>query len=298
MNDTMFNILCTRAERICEDGVRLLDDFSGMYPVNKPGDSFVSISPSGNQFWDDLPEGGKQMQARLLPEIDKFCELIRAITCSLPDDAQQDLADALKQIRCAIDQSGTTWWKTRLEAVNGFRKLIDKILTILEEYFGKSVTEVLAIPDTNALLYNPDVEQWQFDGLGRFTLILIPTVLRELDNHKVNHRNLEVREKAEKLIRKIKEYRRRGSLETGVTVATNRISLRTFAREPNMTKTLSWFDSNIEDDRFLATVLEIIRANLSATIFVVTRDINMQNKAEMAGIPFREIPGQAVGLDG
>ena len=291
MSDTMLDILRTRAERISEDGIRLLKAFSGMHPINRPGDSIVRINPYGDQLWEELPPEGKQLQTRLLPEIDQFSELVRAVTYNLPDDAQQAPASALGQIRCAIEQNGTTWWKTIPEAVDGFRKLINGILTILEEYCGGSVTEVLAIPDTNALLRKPDLELWQFDDFRRFTLILVPAVLAELDKHKVYHRNPEVCKKAEKLIRKIKDYRRRGSLHTGVTVVKDRISLRTIASEPNMAKSLSWFDSNNADDRFLATTLDVIRANLGAIIFVVTTDINMQNKAEMAGIPFREIPG-------
>lgn len=291
MSDTMLDILLTRAERVSEDGARLLKDFSGMHPANRPGDTVVFISPSGDHFWDDLPPGGKQVQAKLLPEVDRFSELIRAVTQNLPDAAQRGLADALEDMRRAIAQDGTTWWKTEGEALDGFRKSIDKVVTILGAYCGGSLTAVLSVPDTNALLGNPEVERWQFDGVGHFTVILVPAVLSELDRHKVNHRNQEVRDKAYTLIRKIKEYRRRGSLQTGVTVVRDRISLRAIASEPNMAKSLSWFDSENADDRFLATTLEIIRANLSSVAFIVTSDINMQNKAEMAGIPFREVPG-------
>lgn len=297
MADTMLSILCARAERICGDGIRLLNDFSGMCPVNKLGDSLVIINPSGDHVWDILPDSGKQLQARLLPEFDRFSELMRVVTCHLPADAQQDLADSLKQIRCSIDQSGNTWWKTRFEAVEGFRKLINKTTTMLKEYYGRPVTEVLVIPDTSALIHDPNVDNWRFDGCNRFTLILVPTVLRELENHKVYHKKSEVSEKAAKLIRQIDEYGQRGSLETGVKV-TALISLRAFAHEPKMTKTLSWFDSSIQDDRFLATALEIIQANIGATIFVVTKDINMRNKANVAGIPFREISRYPVTQDG
>lgn len=291
MNETMLDLLRIRAERISEEGARLLKDFSGMNPANRPGDSVVIISPSGDYFWDDLPPGGRQIQARLLPEIDRFSELVRAVIRNLPDGVQQDFARTLEEIRRAIDQNGTTWWKTKDEAVEGSRKLIDEIVTTLEGYCGGPILEVLSISDTNALIRNPDVEHWQFDGVGHFTLILVPAVLSELDKHKINHRNQEVRDKASTLIRKIKEYRRRGSLQDGVTVVRDQISLRAIAIEPNMAKSLSWFDSGNADDRFLATTLEIIRANLSAITFVVTSDINMQNKAEMAGIPFHEVPG-------
>jgi hypothetical protein len=49
-----------------------------------------------------------------------------------------------------------------------------------------------------------------------FTLILTPTVLKEVDLHKVDERSSARRAKAERLARQIAEYRRRGSLLRGV----------------------------------------------------------------------------------
>lgn len=292
MSDTMLDILLSRAERICEDVIRFLGEFSGMHPANTPGDSVVLISPSGNYFWNDLPPGGKQIQTRLLPEIDRFAELVCTLTRDLPTAAQQDLKGVLRIMRSAVEQNGTTWWKTKDEAVECFRDLVDRALTTLGDYFGTPSSATLAIPDTNVLLGNPNIENWQFEGVSHFLIILTPAVLSELDSHKINHRNQAVRDKATRLIRKIKEYRRRGSLHEGVVIVNGRVSLRSIASEPDMSQTLSWFDSSNADDRFLASALQIIRSELVANVFVVTSDINMQNKAEMAGIPFREVPAQ------
>jgi len=44
------------------------------------------------------------------------------------------------------------------------------------------------------------------------------------------------------------------------------------------------------DDHFLASAIDIMRADLTTHAFIVTSDINLQNKAEMAGLPFREVP--------
>ena len=290
MTDTMLDILRAQAERICRDGVRLIEEFSGLHPANTPSDSVVLISPSGDQFWNDLPSDGKKIQAQLLPEIDRFAKLVCTLTQDLPNASRQDLNGVLKIIRDSVEQNGTTWWKTKNEAVDGFRKLIDQVIATFDDFYGTSSNVTLAIPDTNALLGNPDVEQWQFESVDQFTLILTPTVLSEFDVHKVNHRNQAVRDKASKIIRKIKEYRRRGSLHEGVVIVNGRVSLRSIASEPNMSQTLPWFDSSNADDRFLATTLEVIRSNLGVGIFIVTSDINMQNKAEMVGIPFREVP--------
>lgn len=290
MTATMLDIIKARAERISQEVVRLLEDFSGMHPANKGNDVVVIINLSGDHYWNNLPPDGKKIQAALLPEVDRFGELVLSLSQNLPNKAQRDLSNTLQRIRNTIDQHGATSWGTKNEAVIGFRGLIAKVITTLENFCATSQDIALVIPDTNALLGNPDIEHWEFDGVAHFTIILTPTILSELDTHKINHKNEVVRSKATTLIRKIKEYRRRGSLLEGISVVKDRVSLRSIANEPNMSKTLSWFDVTNADDRFLATTLEIIRGNIGANTFIVTSDINMQNKAEMTGIPFHETP--------
>jgi len=290
MTQSMLDLLRVGANRICKEGIRLIGDFSGMHPVNKPGDSVVLISPSGNQFWDDLPPAGKQIQVKLLPEIGRFSQLVRALTLNLPKGVQEKMQGALETIRRSVEQEGTTWWKSRDEAVDGFRSLIEEIINTLENYFSGSTEEALAIADTNALIHNPNIEHWHFEDVEKFTIVLTPTVLSELDRHKMNHRNQEVREKASSVIRRIKEYRRRGSLHNGVAVLQGRVALRLIGNEPNMDQSLPWLDSANADDRFLASAIDVMRADLATSAFIVTSDINLQNKAEMAGLPFREVP--------
>ncbi len=60
--------------------------------------------------------------------------------------------------------------------------------------------------------------------------------------------------------------------------------------EPNFSKTLSWLDSSNNDDRILASYIEVMKIYLNSPIVIVTNDINMQNKAEFAGLPFVEPP--------
>lgn len=290
MTQSMIDLLRAHANRICEEGIRLIGNFSAMHPVNTPGDSVVRISPSGNQFWNDLPPEGKQIQVKLLPEIDRFSELVRALTRNLPKNIQNDMQGSLETIRRSVEQERTTWWESRDEAVDGFRSLIEKIINTLENYCNGSTGEALAIADTNALIHNPGIEHWHFEDVERFTIVLTPTVLSELDRHKINHKNQQVREKASSVIRRIKEYRRRGSLHDGVVVVRGRVDLRSIAKEPNMAQSLSWLDSANADDRFLASAIDVMRADLATRAFIVTSDINLQNKAGMAGLPFREVP--------
>lgn len=288
MNQTMLDFLREKAQQICVKGTKLLGEHSRTHYVD------CIISPYGNYYWDDLPPAGKQIQAMLLPIIDRFAELVRALIKDLPSQSQRKIEAALVRIKHAVEQNVSTCWKTKEECVAGFEALLSEVTSALEGYYGSNSNGVLAVPDTNALIANPDIEQWRCNELDAFTLVLTPTVLAELDEHKINHRNENVRDKANKLIRMMKEYRRRGSLLEGVTIVRDRISLRSVAVEPNIAGSLPWFDPGNADDRFLASALEIIRQNCGSVVFVVTSDINMQNKAEFAGIPYREVPHRIV----
>ena len=121
-------------------------------------------------------------------------------------------------------------------------------------------------------------------------MILLPTVLRELDQLKVTHRNEDVPKKAEGLITRIKGYRARGSLTEGVPLRKGASTLRGVATEPDMAASLSWLDAGNDDDRLLASFLEVMRQYPHSAVILVTRDINLQNKAELARVCFAEPP--------
>src|SRR5262249_4534149 len=127
----------------------------------------------------------------------------------------------------------------------------------------------------------------------RFTLILVPAVLSELDALKVNHRNETVRRKAETLIRQIKEYRRRGNLTRGVPVVKDKIDIVGIATEPSMKTTLPWLDLQNNDAGWFAAVIEVMRSRPRPRVIIVSRDINLQNKADFARVPFADPPEPA-----
>jgi predicted ribonuclease YlaK len=62
------------------------------------------------------------------------------------------------------------------------------------------------------------------------------------------------------------------------------------ATEPNFDNTLEWLHSENVDDQIIASVLEIQKENPSSAVIITTSDINLQNKAEMANLPFAETP--------
>lgn len=182
-----------------------------------------------------------------------------------------------------------TWCKTTQEALARASEALQTQVNLLRDLYDPTSGNVFYVPDTNALLYNPSLEEWEFDGVTSFTLVLTPTILSELDALKINHRNETVRQKAKTIINQIKEFRRRGSLTEGVTLK-GKSTLLAIATEPDMENSLPWLDSSNNDDCFLAAVIDIMRLYPRSVVLVVTRDINLQNKAEFARVPFVEPP--------
>jgi len=286
--NSMLDLLLKRLDELQSKVTDLLRRYSSMKPVNEPGEPIVFIGPSN--FWKELPTEGKALQVQLLPDFDKFAELTKILTKSLPSSADNDLESALNGVRELIDQHGTTWINTPNDAVKALENCCIKIKKILSQYFGNKSTQVFAIPDTNALILNPTLENWKFDGIKLFTLVLTPAVLAELDHLKINHRNEEVQKKAKTLANKFFNYASRGDLSKGLTMVKSKIMVKSVATEPKMNQTLSWFEPTNADDRFLASTIEIMRENLSATYFIVTGDTNMLNKAIFASIPWQRTP--------
>jgi predicted ribonuclease YlaK len=168
---------------------------------------------------------------------------------------------------------------------------LDLILGRIADLYDDSGGAPLYVPDTNALLFNPDLDRWRF-GKEQFTLLLTPLVLGELDELKLRSRSPDFAAKAEGLITRIKGYRDRGggNLAAGVTLRRGVSSLRSIAPEPRMERSLPWLDATNSDDRLIAAVVEIMRQHVRSAVTLVTRDINMQNKAAHAAIPYVEPP--------
>jgi rRNA-processing protein FCF1 len=216
--------------------------------------------------------------------------LLHVLLRAGPTDTQKDFERTREEIGGYIDQSHHTWLRSRQEAAARAENAFDVWSELLGRLYDPIEGDPLFVPDTNALLWNPGLEDWVFPNAPKFGIVLTATVLSELDKLKIEHRVAEVREKAETLVRRIKGYRTRGPLGDGVPLRRDRTTLRTIALEPDFSDTLPWLDPGNGDDRILATFVEVMRTNSRTQVVLVTRDINLQNKAEYAGLPFIEPP--------
>lgn len=180
--------------------------------------------------------------------------------------------------------------RTVEDAKGRFKEDLQVYYELLQIFATSDTTTMILVPDTNALIISPDVSRFA-ESVGRpdYLVILISTVLHELDKLKRDHRDLKFRNKVDSVIRRIKSLRQQGNLRDGVTV-NKTVKVKMMGQEPKFDETLSWLDPGNDDDRIIATALEIQREEPSSVVILITADINHQNKAEMANLPYAEPP--------
>jgi PIN domain len=242
-------------------------------------------------YWHDRNAEQSNIQLKLNREFENWFERLKISFKNAPDNIQYELDEAENAYRIWVELD-SNWSLTADKAQNerNLRKAaaaFDKILNVLDA--GKNAA-VIVVPDTNAIIKEPDPAQYRaLIGSDAFTFLLLPTVLSELDKLKNLHRNPDFREKAEKTITRIKGWRKQGSLSAGVVVDKS-IQVRALHNEPNMKATLSWLDAEVLDDRMVASILEVQSAHAADRVILVTGDINLQNKADAAAIEYLELP--------
>jgi hypothetical protein len=208
---------------------------------------------------------------------------------------KKELEHSILVVAGLIEQDGKCWHENTDIAIQVAIAEIQKQIAMLSELYDPSDDEVLVVPDTNALLYAPHLDRWRFAEAPKFSVVLAPTVLSELDQLKMRPPQDPIRDVAKGLIRRIKDYRRRAhetgkSLLEGAVLKAGRSRIQALPIEPDFSKTLPWLDKDNDDDRILATLVEVACQRPHSVVVLVTQDINLQNKAEFASFPFLEPP--------
>jgi PIN domain len=256
-------------------------------------DSSITASEwMAEDLWGELDDPSRQIQSKVLEEYRRFSSVLEALFKEQPESTIKIFQKEKEVVLNVIQQEWAqhTHFGNCDRAFSKAKEALDNQINLLKRLYSISQNRFVVIPDTNAFLFNPDLQDWSFDSVGQFTIVLMPTVLSELDKLKVDSRSESVRQKAEKLIRQIKEYQRRGRLTDGVTLVRDKSQIVSIAVEPKFSESLSWLDADNNDDRLLASCLEIMRKMIDSQVVLLTRDINLQNKAEFARIPFLEPP--------
>jgi hypothetical protein len=252
------------------------------------GVAIVAMVPDST--WEPLADEGRRRQRQAIDRWNRWIEKVRLMFAVDVEDSRRTVEAAAATASQWIDRSGVDHSIPRtIESARAvFPKRVQPLRQLLAPF--QSEGPLVVVPDTNVLLRNQELASWS-DTLdsNAFTVLLVPGVLAELDEHKVNHRVESVREKALKFAQRIKGWRNQGSLSTGVRVQGD-VFVRVTAREPNFGQTLSWLDSSVTDDRIIASVLEWQRANPMTAVQLLSSDSIMLAKADEAGVPTGDIP--------
>jgi hypothetical protein len=250
--------------------------------------SVIFLGPE--YHWGKRSETQQAVQINLKRDYEPISELLRLTMRGAPKDFAQQFDEADKGFRVWLELEYPNYGlcptpEANIKKLNSDVAKIESILAALDATRGG---ELILVPDTSSLLTTADPTEYRkVAGQEGFVFMLLPTVLGELDRLKVTHQNPDMREKARAAIKRIKGYRKQGALMTGVTVDKS-ISVKAAHAEPDMEATLSWLDGNVEDDRIMASVLEL-QEYPAASIILVTEDINLQNKADAALITTAEL---------
>lgn len=255
---------------------------------DREGDGVVFICPE--YYWGQPSPEQHNAQLTIKRDYEKWLEIVRSTFRSATKDLKRSIKEANHGFRRWFELSSN--WSISPNRVTNEKQLREdaeqfvNILAILE---ADGAIKTILIPDTNAIIGEPDPNQYKgIAGDESFVYLLLPTVLAELDTLKYSHQNSNFREKVKKVITRVKGWRNQGSLLDGVTVSKT-ITVKAVANEPDMQSTLTWLDENNRDDRIIATVLEVQSTHPAARVVLVTGDINLLNKADVAQIENAEL---------
>jgi len=244
--------------------------------------------PDGVIYLGNLNRWGatdSKLQMELLKLYNSYFEKVSLLLCHASENDRKKIEASNNSIINLIEQKprkAPASSESAIRIINDNFKVFDNYLELL----SSTSNQIILIPDTNSLLIQPEpIKYSTLIGTNEFIFLLTPTVLSELDKLKMFHRDENFRKKAKSVIRRIKGYRNQGDILFGVTL-NKTVRLKMIAIEPNFKNTLEWLDENNMDDRIIATALETQINNPSDTVAIVTADINLQNKAELASLEF------------
>jgi hypothetical protein len=263
---------------------------------NTPDSPFVFIG-AADWGWGPSDDETSAAQMALLGYYDAWFDRFKLLFPNPTPDVTSTMQEADAFVRRWLARDGTfdhTIPQTIAEAKKVAAEHLTRFENLLSLAGRAGDTTLRLMPDTNALLRNPAVEEYgAVIGATSYVVHIVTTVLAELDDLKDRGRTPDVREKAEKVIRRLKGLRDRGSLAEGVKVAGN-VHLRLEHREVNPRAVLSWLDPAVPDDRIVAAALRLQSDHPAGIVVLITTDINLQNKADAVGLPYAEPPPPVV----
>ena len=276
-------ILCDMDEsafdRVHRDARQLLDavaafgEHAQTEDVPRPGGGLRTT-------WKELSLDGRRCQARALRLLEEFQSVLSYLLRVPRGKFQSEVGLRCDTIRTglqltvpppAVDPAYPDYFALTPQEVDALLRMVDAT----EDTGIRSVV----VPDTSYLLNCPEIHKWRFDAREPVAVILVPPVLRELDEH-IKGSNPKTRAAARSIRQQLRHLRTRGSLLDGVIVVSRRISLQVSAQEPPEDQIAPGLRSWIADDTIVACASELMRTHLRARVAIATDDQLMTYKAE------------------
>lgn len=253
--------------------------------------SDINARPSGVYFvgwnkwqWEALPDEAAPLVGNARAALERLREFSACAARRAPDRLSELTEHETALERLVEQPNGSHPNGAPAAAIDKLREKLDErladysaIVRRLPRAHGSS--QRLLVVDTSALLDRPDLQNWTLDGRS-WCVVFMPQVLSELDERK---RDPHTRDAAQKVIRQLEEFDRRGDLTAGVRLA-GKLSVREIAISPDMSRTLPWLLADTPDDVIIAGALELRWDDLTSPIAVAASDRNVRNKARQAGL--------------
>ena len=255
---------------------------------------FGTNPPKGTEIkyrWAKLPAELEREQNQVLKDFEEW----HSDFCRLFQNATKDEEMQLKKLYLDMD----SWIKYRIvsgiprsadEAVALFGGTCDQFSKFLDNIEPTGNSDTILVVDTSAIIDCPDISRMisTLDTIGA-TLIIPSTTISELDSLKTGKRDESFRKRLTAAIRTLNEMITKGNVLDGIPLPNGSI-LKMLAAEPDFSNLPKWLDPSINDDRILAAAIELQRKHPLSSVAVLANDINMQNKARLAGIPTMRVP--------
>ena len=244
--------------------------------------------------WVQLSPDLQREQNQILKDFEEWhVDFIQLFSNATRDEDMQ-----LEKLRLEMD----SWIKYRVSsrsvpestktAIVLFGTTCDKFIEFLDQITSANDTNPIFIIDTSAIVDCPDVSQMsKLINVITATFIFPSTTISELDNLKTGKKDENFRRKLTTAINNLSEMTKMGNILDGIGLP-NGIIVKMLAAEPDFSTLPQWLDPSINDDRIVASAIELQRNSPKSIITILTNDINMQNKGSLAGIPVMKVPIQ------
>jgi hypothetical protein len=274
----------------------LLDLSTIRYVNPNTRDSDLYFVGAADWGWAPSDQATSAAQMALLDRYSSWFDRFGLLFPHPTSDVTQRIHETDRFVRRWVERDGT-FDHSIPQTIDRAKEVVAEQLAVFDELLSVAARAgditVRFVPDTSALMRNPSVEEYGAPlAATSYVVHVVTAVLAELDDLKDRGRTPEVREKAAKVVRRLKGLRDRGSLSQGVTVAGN-VRLRLEYREVDVRALLSWLDPDVPDDRIIASALRLQSDNPAGVVVIITADINLQNKADAVGLPYSEPPASA-----